>query len=188
MLVPLAAVWRVKWFDRRVRRDVLIAAAVVLGLWVAPQLVLYSNGLQGRYLLPSIAGVVGAFALTTAYLLRQRWLKVFGWLGVVAVLPIIARGADATSVSVADFTAETVSVHSAVEFLAENVPSNKAILIVADSGTPYGFEATYSVPMFLRRAGMQSPFTSGPSFRAESEARCTLRPPGTTRRSSTPAV
>ena len=71
--------------------------------------------------------------------------------------PIIAQGASATSINVTNYTAETASVHRAIELLAENVPSNKTILIVADSGTPYGFEATYSVPMFLRRAGAQSP-------------------------------
>ena len=156
-VLALVAVWGIMWFDRRIRRDLLVAAAVILGLWLAPQVLLYSNGLHTRYLLPSIAGVAGAVALATAYLLRHPLLRVLGWFGVLAVLALITRGAQTTTTNVAGFTAETVSLHHAIESLAENVPSNQAILIVTDSGTGYGFEATYSVPMFLRRAGAQSP-------------------------------
>jgi hypothetical protein len=156
-LAVAAGVWVVLWFGKESSRTTLVAGAAVWGLWVVPQLVLYSNGIQGRYLVPAVVGVAAAIALSLANVLRRPRLWILGVVGIALILPIVARGMTTTTTVVGAFTAETVVVQDAVEFIAENVPRNRAILLAADSGTGYGFEATYSLPMYAKLAGAESP-------------------------------
>lgn len=157
LLVLSTIVWGLLWIEGRVGRTLLFSAPVVLGLWLWPQAILYSNGLSGRYLLPALIGVLGALALMLTELLRRPRLRVAGWAAVLLTVPIVAQGFSTTQAVIGDFTAETLSVHEAIDFLADNVAADRAILLATDSATPYGFEATYSIPMFGKLAGSGSP-------------------------------
>lgn len=146
------------WMEGRERREPIATAAVVATLWMVPQLVLYRNGMQERYLFPFIVGVAGAVALALAALRRSgrfRW----AWpIAVVALMPVLGRGVSATVVLVEPFVAETKAVQRMITFLAQNVPAGDPILMAGDSGTAYGFEATYSLPMYLKAAGRDGAF------------------------------
>ena len=79
-------------------------------------------------------------------------------MGVVALLPVLGEGVESTTTAVGSFVAETQTANRMVEFLAQNVPADQTILMVGDSGTSYGFEATYALPTYLKMAGSNSPF------------------------------
>jgi hypothetical protein len=153
-----AVVWLVLWFDGAVRRSLHVAAALILSLWVGPQFILYSNSFAGRYLLPAMAGIAAAAALAIAALLRRRQLRVIGGIGVLLMLPIFARCLTATTLGLTSFTAETIVTDRAIAFVSKNVPASQAVLIATDSGTPYGFESTHSVPQYATLAGSRSAF------------------------------
>jgi len=149
--------WVSLWFDKTFSRSSLLASAAILAAWLVPQVVLYTNGLHERYLFPAIVGVAAALALELSILRRKRLWPL--WLaGVLLLLPTLANGIKSTTATVGWFTAETLAANSMVEFLAQNIPANQIILMAGDAGTPYGYEATYALPLYLKAAGSQSSF------------------------------
>ncbi|MBM3769921.1 MAG: hypothetical protein FJW27_01260 [Acidimicrobiia bacterium] len=114
--------------------------------------------MRERYLLPFMVGVAGAIALALAAMRQHPRLRVAWPLAVLALAPALGRGVSSTVALVEPFVAETKAFDRMVRFLAENVPPHSAILMAGDSGTAYGFEATYALPMYLTRAGSTSPF------------------------------
>ena len=149
--------WASLWFDKTVSRTCLLASAGIFAAWSIPQVVLYTKGLNERYLFPAIVSVAAVIAWELSILWRKRrwsWWVV----GVLLVLPVVVNGVKPTTTTVSWFTAETLAVHRAVKFLAQNVRADETILMAGDSGTPYAFEATYSLPLYLKIAGADSPF------------------------------
>ena len=150
--------WGCLWFDKKVRRDYLLASTLIFFAWLLPQVVLYSNGLNERYLFPAIVSVAASTALSMSILLRHQRLWPLWIIGLLLLLPILANGVKSTSTTVGDFTAETVAANRLIQFLAQNIPADQTILMAGDSGTAYGYESTYSLPMYLKMAGSNSPF------------------------------
>jgi putative flippase GtrA len=150
--------WVSLWFDKKFNRTYLLVGAAILLAWIVPQVLLYSNGLSERYLFPAIVGIAAAVGLGLSILLRKQHLWPLWFVVVIFILPIIAKGVTSTTSTVGAFTAETVAANRMIEFLAQNVPSDQPILMAGDSGTPYGFEATYSLPIYLKMAGSRSSF------------------------------
>jgi hypothetical protein len=149
--------WASLWFDKKIRRTCWLASAVIFAAWLLPQVVLYTNGLNERYLFPAIVSVAAAIALELSILWRKRWWPL--WVvGVLVLLPVVAHGVKSTTTTVGWFTAETLATNHLVEFVAHNIPADQTILMAGDSGTSYGFEATYSLPLYLKLAGANSPF------------------------------
>jgi len=158
---PLAlasAVWVGLWFSKEFNRKCLPAIAVIFAAWLIPQMVLYTNGIYERYLFPAIVSVAAAIALGLSILLRRWYLWPLWVIGMLLILPILIDGIRSTSTTVGSFTAETQATDRMIEFLVQNVPADQTILMAGDSGTPYGFEATYSLPLYLKLAGSKSPF------------------------------
>jgi len=156
-LLPALLIWIWMLIRSTHRRALLIGAALVCALWVIPQLVLYAGSFEERYQLPAVVGVLGAFALTLSHLLegrRSRWL---GYTLALAAGGVASIGLQRTTMTVSAFAAETVAVHRAVQYLADNIDGAQAVLVAADTGTPYGFEAIYSLPLFIHGEGLASP-------------------------------
>lgn len=150
--------WGGLWLGNKIGRAYVLASAVIFAAWLVPQVVLYSNGLNERFLFPAIVSVAAAITLGLSILLRQRHLWALWIIGILLLLPNLANGVESTIKTVGAFTAETVAVNRLVKFLAQNVPADQTILMAGDSGTVYGFEATYSLPVYSKMAGSNSPF------------------------------
>jgi len=157
LLAASVLLWVTLWFSRRSTRPYLLVSIGILAAWLIPQVVLYGNGLNERYLFPAIVSVAGLIALGLSILWRRRlW---FFWLvGMLLLMANLAKGVGPTTQTASWFAAETVTANRAVEFLAQTVSADQTILMAGDSGTPYGYEATYSLPLYLKLAGSNSPF------------------------------
>ena len=151
-------VWAGIWLAERESGSSALAAAAVLVLWMAPQLVLYKNSMQERYLFPLVLGVAAVISLSLAASLRIPRLRLLWPAGVIVLLPPLVAGVPSTTGTVGSFVAETKAANRMITFVAQNVPVNETILMAGDAGTPYGFEAAYSLPMYLKVAGSNSPF------------------------------
>lgn len=158
IIVAGMIIWLYLLLYKKHARPFLYGGSVTFVAWIVPQVVLYSNGLNERYLFPAIVGIAAAIGLGLSLLLRDRRLWPLWIVGVLALSPILAKGVSSTTTTVGAFVADTVAVNRMVEFIAQNTPSDRTILMVGDSGTAYGFEATYSLPIYLRIAGSTSPF------------------------------
>jgi putative flippase GtrA len=145
-------------FYKEINRTHLLVIAVIFAAWLAPQLVLYTNGIHDRYFFPAIVSVAAAIALGLSILWHKQYLRPLWVIGVLLLLPILVNGVKSTTTTVGSLTAETQATDRMIEFLAQNVPANQTILMAGDSGTAYGFEATYALPLYLRLAGSNSPF------------------------------
>ena len=150
--------WVSLWFDKRFNRTNLLAGTAIFIVWLVPQVVLYTNGLRERYLFPAIVSISAAIGLGLSILLRKRHLWLLWIVSVLFILSILAKGVTETTTTVGGLTADTIAANRMIEFLAQNVPADQAILMAGDSGTGYGFEATYSLPIYLKIAGSRSPF------------------------------
>ncbi len=157
VLAGVVLLWVSLWFDKKVSRTILLASAIIFCAWLIPQVVLYTNNLSERYLFPAIVSVAAAIALELSILWRRRLWPLWV-IGVVLMLPVLVNNVKSTTTTASWLTAETLAANRMVEFLAQNVPANQPIFMAGDSGTPYGFEATYSLPLYLKLAGSNSPF------------------------------
>lgn len=156
VLVAGALLWISLWFDKKISRTLLLASAVIFAAWLGPQVVLYTNGLNERYLFPAIVSVAVALALELSILWRKRLWPL--WIiGVLLLVPVLVTGVNATTAATSRYTAETLATDRMITFLAQNVTANQAILMAGDSGTVYGYEATYALPIYLKLAGSNSP-------------------------------
>jgi hypothetical protein len=149
--------WVSLWFDKTVSHTCLLASMGIFAAWSIPQVVLYTKGLNERYLFPAIVCVAAAIAWELSILWR-RHLWPLWVVGVLLILPVVMSGVRSTTTTVGWFTAETLAANRVVEFVAQNVRADQTILMAGDAGTAYGFEATYSLPLYLKMAGSNSPF------------------------------
>jgi hypothetical protein len=156
-LLLVSGVWVWLWLSKKFNRTCLLAIAAIFAAWLIPQLVLYTNGINERYLFPAITSVAAAIALGLSILLKQ-YLWPLWVIGVLLLLPNLTNDFKSTFTTVGSYAAETLAADRLIEFLAQNVPAEQNILMAGDSGTPYGFEATYSLPLYLKSAGSKSPF------------------------------
>ena len=157
LLAAGVLLWIILWFRQKSSRSYLLGTAVILAAWMIPQVVLYTNGLNERYLFPAIAGFSAFVALGLSILQRRRLWPL--WLiAILFLLASLAKGVKPTTQTASWYTAETVSANRAVQFLAQNIPADQTILMAGDSATGYGFEATYSLPLYLKLSGSKSPF------------------------------
>jgi Dolichyl-phosphate-mannose-protein mannosyltransferase len=130
----------------------LFYVAVLMGVYITPQAVLYAkSGFYARYLIPGVMG----FAFLTIYLLAKTvqliTLKAlrFGIDAILVIVTLLTLAADfrvARSDAKA-FAAEGASLKRALDTLASNTKSNDAILIVADPALD--FEASISTYRYL---------------------------------------
>ncbi len=154
MLVVPILVWSGLIYKKN-DRALLLATASIFALWLFPQIILYTNGINERYLFPSIIILAAAVALglSVLWIRQMRFLWV---LGILSLLPALIGGVSSTNRIAGMITAETVASNRMVEFLAQNIPNNKVILLAGDPGTAYGFEANRSLPLYLKLAGAHS--------------------------------
>jgi len=130
----------------------LFYVAVLMGVYIIPQAVLYAkSGFYARYLIPGVMG----FAFLTIYLLAKTeqliTLKALrsGTDAILVIVTLLTLAADfrvARSDAMA-FAAEGASLRRALDTLASNTKSNDAILIVADPALD--FEASISIHRYL---------------------------------------
>lgn len=133
-------------------RGELLGAALTVIAWVAPQLVLYSHGIDERYLFPAVIGI--SAAITFGFSIVPRGLFCAPQLLILAlVLPVVVDGSRWANKTANWLTAETISANRMVTFLAENLPTDKVVVIAANPDTGYGYEALYSLPIYLKLAG-----------------------------------
>ena len=157
VLAGVVLLWASLWFDKKLNRTCLMASAVIFSVWLIPQVVLYTNTFSERYLFPAIVSVAAAIALELSILWRKRLWPLWA-IGVVLMLPVLVNNVKSTTTTASWLTAETLATNRMVEFLAQNVSADRTILMAGDSGTPYGYEAVYSLPVYLKMAGSNSPF------------------------------
>ena len=155
--VAVFVLWASLWFDKKFNRTYLLGGTAIFAAWLVPQVLLYTNGLNERYLFPAIASLSAAVGLGLSILLRKQRLWPLWIVGVLFLLPILANGVTSTTKTVGALTADTVAANRMIEFLAQNVPTDQTILMAADRGTGYGFEAMRSIPLLLKMAGSNSP-------------------------------
>jgi hypothetical protein len=153
--VPLLAL---VWLERRREGAIVMACLTTVALWLAPQLLLYRSGLQERYLFPFVVGLAAAVTLALSDLRRSPRAWPLSYVGMLALFLALVVRVSATASTVGWFVAETRSSNRMVQFLGQNIAPNETILMAGDSGTAYGYEATYSLPAYLKGAGSSSPF------------------------------
>jgi hypothetical protein len=142
-----------QWFKSlRSLLEELFCVAVLVGAFVAPQVVLYAkSGFEARYLIPGVMG----FAFLNIYLLAKSEQLVslkavklgINVILVIATLLTLAANFRAAYKWAKAFAADGAAVNRALATLASNTNSNDAILIVADPALDY--EASHSVHRYL---------------------------------------
>jgi hypothetical protein len=133
------------WYRRSLQgeRRYILHAIIFCGLWIAPQLLLYSTrgGITGFYLLPAVIGLAAANVMALLALYRQRskaysvgliWLVV--WL-TLAGAQVYARASK--------IQADSVALNRMLDFLAANVGPGKTVVVAADPIENY--ESTLSL-------------------------------------------
>lgn len=154
-----ALVLAVHWPEKS--RLYIFAGSLIFAAWVVPQLILYSQGMGDRYLFPAIVGFAAAIACSLTILWQKRiwvlWVACVIWL-----LPTLSNGLRTTTQVTSAFTARTRALNKMVNYLAENVKAEEAIVIVADPASDY--EPIYSLRDHLQFAGSTSPVYLSPVF------------------------
>lgn len=148
VIVPALAAGAV-WVRRKPLLTLL--ALGTLALWVVPQVGLYNERIQERFLYPAIVGSAGG-AVIGLYLLRQvRWRGVAWVVWAASCLPFLPN-LPGQWTEAARFADSTYHLQSTVETLTALDVEN--IVVQIDPKDNYDqYEAAYSVTLFLRHAG-----------------------------------
>ncbi len=134
------------------RKPLLTLCALgTLALWVMPQVGLYNERIQERFLYPAIVGSA-AGTVIGLYMLRQvRWRGAAWAVWAASCLPFLPN-VPSQWMDAAHFADSTYHLQSTVAALTALDVEN--IVIQIDPKDNYDqYEATYSVTLFLRHAG-----------------------------------
>ena len=146
------------WPGHELSRPYLVAALLIAAVWLLPQLVLHSHGIFERYLFPAIVAPAAIVALALSMLWRTpSWITRMAWVaGLLSLLPVFSKGMAETSEAADRYAADTLATKEVITYLAKTVAATRVIIIAADLATPYGYEASYALPLYLRAAAPTS--------------------------------
>jgi hypothetical protein len=144
----------------RFLRPFVAAGLAILAAWLLPQVVLYGGDLHERYVFPAIIAPAASMGLALSFLrARGGWVGKAAWAGLLVWLaPTLSEGVARTTEAASRFAADARSVRRMLEVVAERVALKDVVVSVVDTGTGYGFEAAYALPLYARDIGSFSRF------------------------------
>lgn len=137
---------------------------LITGTWTLPQLVLYSQNLNGHYLFPLVVAPAGLSGMAIAYLWQQRQWILWTTFTLIAAL-LVGQGVLSAVEHTGAYTADTQALQKMVSYLAEQIPPEKAIVLVAHPAADY--EGALSLRTHLRYNEVQSPIYLLPTAEAK---------------------
>jgi hypothetical protein len=124
-------------------RESILHSVIFCGLWIMPQLLLYSTrgGISGFYWMPAAIGLAAANAVALLGLYRRR-SKLFA-AGLIWLIPWLALAGAQVYARASKIQADSVALNRMLDYLAANVGTGKTIVVAADPIE--NFESTLSL-------------------------------------------
>lgn len=146
----------------------ILAMAGVVLIWVVPQLVLYSQSMEGHYRVPAVIGwlvpAVVAFCISWQ---QRRWVL---WsLTLIFFVALILSGLTPTIGRFSYYTAETLALNRMKNYLVHRVDEDQAVVVALDPVAHY--EGAFSLRSHLRFSGLDSPVYLLPVYHEDTHRR-----------------